>query len=173
MPTRLILLSLVILVLCFGVNAQVSNTLILPKPTPAPVPQPIPAPGRMTLLPEYVHARRQGKDTVVGDIKGSSGLVIGYDIGFLAGNWAWRKYSELLKRKVGIQWYQEQKVNGLTLYLVRGEDKSVYATFPETCANFYARDVHEQHLADFLLMIMTYRHEPRKDVRLVNGRPTC
>lgn len=150
-----------------------TNTLILPKPTPEASPTPVPPPGDIALLDGYVHIKKRGIDTSVGEIKGSSGLVIQYDNGGLAGNVAWRMHTDLPRRNIRVLWYKEQKVNGLSLYLIRGEDKSIYATFPETCSNFYAFNVSEESLVDFLLMMMTYKHEPYKNVPMKNGRPTC
>lgn len=158
--------------LSFCVYSQ-TPTSKLPNDPPQIPKSSDPPPGGMTLLPGYTHTKKRGIDTAVGEISEPGGLTIRYDNGFLAGNVAWRMNGELPGRNVKVIWYQEQLVNGLHLYLIKGEDHSIYATFPETCSNFMAFDVNEQQLVDFLLMITTYHEKPRKEVRTVNGRPTC
>lgn len=166
-----VILCSMLVVLVLSTNSQ-TKTLVIPTPTPKATPTPAPPPGNMSLLPQYVHIIKRGIDTAVGEISKPNGLTITYDNGFLAGNQAWQQYNVL---RDNVAWFKEQKVNGLTLYLTRGKDQSIYATFPETCANFRAVKVDESELLDFLLMIMTYREQPlpNRDVKMKNGRPTC
>lgn len=145
---------------------------VIPTVTPTSVNNFVPPPGDMQLLPGYVHVRKRGIDTSVGDISKPSGLTIRYDNGFLASNQAWMHFRFLGEK---FDWYKEQKVNGLTLYLTRGKDGSIVATFPETCANFRAEGVNEEALTDFLLMIVTYHAtiDSKKVQMMKDGHPTC
>ena len=167
----------IVIATCFIVLLTISSpsqTTIPSTPKPTPEEKSEPAPGGIVLLKDYVHTKKRGIDTSVGEIKGTTGIVIRYDNGPLAGNLAWRMNNQLPRlNNVGVLWYQEQVTNGLHIYLLRGEDNSIYASFPETCANFFAFNVNEQQLADFLLMMMTYHEKPYANVRMKDGRPTC
>lgn len=165
----LLFLAINIIGLFLSVDAQkTTKTFTYPTPTPKNLSQSVQAPGNIQLLPDYVHIRKQGIDTAVGEISKSGGLVIRYDIGFLAGN-----YSAMLRNqnKENISLFKVQNLNGLTLYLSRIKNGKTAATFSETCANFIVEAPSEEDYTDFLLMIMTYRQtfDPEK-LPLHNGR---
>lgn len=156
------LLLFVIAILCFGVNAQkATKSLVLPTPTPTPQ---IPPPGNIVLLPDYVHVRKRGIDTSVGEISKPGGMVITYDIGFLAAGYLGRAYQ---RNKDNLSVYRWQTVNGLTLKLIRTKSGETLATFAEPCANFMTIAKSEEDFVDFLLMILTYK--PSKDFQAAIG----
>ncbi|HEX8735054.1 MAG TPA: hypothetical protein VF721_07025 [Pyrinomonadaceae bacterium] len=78
--------SKTLLAIIFALSASYAfaqtKTLILPKPTP------VPPPGNIKLLADYIHERKQGIDSAIGEISKKGGLVIRYDIGAMAGNYA-------------------------------------------------------------------------------------
>lgn len=168
----IILVSLFMIVLVQAGFAQNTKTLILPKPTPEPT-KIDPPPGSMQLLDGYIHTKTRGFDTKTGEIKKADGMKITYDIGFLASNQAFRIFA----REDSKSWLKIQKVNGMTLYLVGGEDNRLVATFPEPCAIFKAQVTNEEQVADFMLMIMTYKPVINKNrmpkPKMISGMLTC
>ncbi len=144
----------------------------MPKPHADVATKIDPPPGSINLVDGYIHTKKQGIDTAVGEISKSNHLKINYDIGFLASNYASRIYNDLGEN---VAWYKLQKVNDMTLYLIRGKDGTIVATFPETCANFYAKTTSDEEVADFILMIMTYKPMINKNrpIKKVKGLPTC
>lgn len=134
------------------------------------------APGNVRFIPGYVHERRQGKDSSVGVIAKAGGLSIGYDIGRMAGNYAdnyFPEYFERLRRRTHlnadanesdvrflseqVRWRQRRNVNGDELMLVQLKDDKLIGSFAKANANFVADVDSEEELADFLLMVLTYR----------------
>ena len=114
-----------------------------------------PPPAGMTLLANYVHEKGQGIDTAVGAIRKERGMMISYDIGNLAGNYAMANTDE---EKANLIWTKTQKRNGLTLMLSYSRNGVLVATFRETCANFVTNDAtSDERIADFILMITTYQ----------------
>ena len=133
-------------------------------------------PGNIRLLPGYVHERRRGKDSSPGVIARAGALSIGYDIGRMAANYAIKyfpeDYERLLRRNrlnedsikrdlqyqnERVRWRQRQKLNGDELMLVQLKDDKVIGSFAKANANFVADVDSEEELADFLLMVLTYR----------------
>ena len=56
-----------------------------------------------------------------------------------------------------VRWRQRQKLNGDELMLVQLKDDKVIGSFAKANANFVADVDSEEELADFLLMVLTYR----------------
>jgi hypothetical protein len=172
MNVRSIILISFVLILWPQLNyAQNKKELVLPKSTTEAKAKTDPPPGSIQLLNGYIHTKQRGIDTAVGEISKPDGMKITYDIGFLASNYAWR----INESGNNEAWAKMQKVNGMTLYLVGGKDKTIVATFAEPCANFMARTTNEEEVADFILMIMTYKPviSENKRIEMINGSPTC
>src|SRR5262245_14582093 len=74
-------------------------------------------PGGMLLLPGYEHERQRGIDTLVGRIWKKDGLVIHYDIGRLAGNYAQSR------GKDNPAWSKEQTVGGRKVQVCLTRDR--------------------------------------------------
>lgn len=107
-------------------------------------------PGAIRLLPNYQHQARQSYDTEVGRIWKEDGLLIHYDIGPLAGNFA------TVSRPDQRLWYKEQASGRRRVQLALTKDRTLYVTFPDDDANFYATLKTEEDLVDMLLMVLTY-----------------
>jgi len=153
-------------------HAQNTKGLVLPKPTEESNKKIDPPPGSIQLINGYVHKTGHGIDTLAGEIAKPNAMRITYDIGFLASNYAWRIYNDLGEN---VAWYKLQKVNDMTLYLIRGKDGTIVATFGEPCANFIAKTKTEEEATDFILMIMTYKPviNKRMPLKMVSDLPTC
>ena len=149
MMKKIFLLTFFLIALAFSASAQNTKTLILPKPTPTPSDPP---PGNIELFDGYTHIRRQGIDSSVGEISKPNGITIRYDIGRMAGLFAGRcmATNECL-------WYKGQKINGREVWLSLTKDGRIYATFPKEYANFWADTKSQEDIADFLIMILTYK----------------
>lgn len=118
-----------------------------------------PPPGNIQLLFEYTHETRQGIDTQVGEIRKKDGLVIRYDIGKLAGNLTRANVGTYKEKRV---WYKRQTINDDELWIAYFSDGKITATFIKASANFYAETKSQEDVADFLLIIMTYRSKDKK-----------
>lgn len=149
MPKRIFLLPLVVLVLTLPALAQSGPTLTLPKPTPTPSDPP---PGGIQLLDGYTHTKLQGIDTAVGRISKPGGMTISYDNGDMAGLFARKCLA-----KDACRWFKRQVVGGREVWLGLTHNWQIIATFPKEYANFYAETKSPDDIADFLIMILTYR----------------
>ena len=121
--------------------------------------KPDPPPGGIRLLEGYVHETLQGKDTRVGRISKKGGITINYDIGKLAGNYA-------VSRSKRAQWFREQRVATQLVQIAFSKEGTVYITFPQAAANFYASVKTPSEMADALLMVLTF---PDKKQTKKNG----
>jgi len=107
-------------------------------------------PGEMQLLLGYRHEKQQGIDTQVGKIWKDGGVTISYDIGSMAGNYT------KSQQKEQILWHKEQVAHGRQVHVALAKDMTLYVTFPESSANFYAKIKSEADIVDILLMVLTY-----------------
>lgn len=112
-------------------------------------------PGKIQLLPGYVHHRVEGEDSQVGNIAKAGGLIIHYDIGSLAGN---RMHNLPQQDR---RWTKTIPVNGREVEVAQStKTGSTYITFKATekypWANFYAYTQSSEDLADMLLIAMSY-----------------
>jgi hypothetical protein len=126
--------------------AQSKTPAVSPNLTP-------PAPGNIKLLPGYIHERKQGMDSIVGQISKKDGFVIYYDIGRMAANYAAAAYTD---KKQNVLWVKNQKINNDDLMIVYLKDGTVYASFGGASANFIATVKTNEELTEFLLMVLTY-----------------
>jgi len=112
-------------------------------------------PGNIRLLPGYEHQTLQGIDTQVGRIWKESGLLIHYDIGQVAGNFAtaFRPDQRL--------WHKEQASETHRGQLTLTKDRMLCVTFPDDVANFYAAVKTEEDIVDMLLMVLNYSRAQR------------
>ena len=113
--------------------------------------------GTMQLLPGYKHEKQQGMDTQVGKIWKDQGLTISYDIGRLAGNYT------KSQQKEQTLWHKEHVSNGRLIHVALAKDNTLYVTFPESSANFYANVKSEEDIVDVLLMVLTYSPPEKSD----------
>ena len=158
MMKKTFLLSFFLILLAFSASGQNTKTLVLPKPTPTPV---APPPGDIELFDGYTHTPKRGIDSRVGEISKPDGITIRYDIGRMAGLFAGRcmANNECL-------WYKGQKINGRDVWLSLTKEGRVYATFPKEYANFWADTKSQENVADFLVMILTYKiKEPVEQIK--------
>jgi len=137
-------------ILMFSAFAQTTKTLVLPKPAPDT------PPGNIQLIETYTHTRKKGIDTIVGEISKPGGLTIHYDNGPLAGLVAGR-----ICGQDNCLWYKRQKVNENDVYLGFRADGFIVATFPKDYVNFYAHTKTQEEIADFLIMILTYKNSEK------------
>ncbi len=154
---------------CLSVFSQ-SNKPTIPKP---PL---VSAPGNIQLPDGYIYERRSGKDSHVGEIVRKDGFTIAHDIGRMAGNRAGKYFPEYfdklrkqthlnpqaIERQIQpleskIEWRQRQKVNGDDLMLVFLKDSTIIASFANSNANFIAKTDSTDKIADFLLIVLTYK----------------
>lgn len=149
MLKRIPLIIVFVLAATLPALAQATKTLTLPKPTPPP------PPGNIQLLDGYTHKVLQGVDTSVGEISKPGGMTIHYDNGRLAGFYA-RKCGE-----GGCLWYKRQLINGREVWLSLSKEGRIVATFPKEHANFLAQTKSPEDIADFLLIVLTYRASGR------------
>ena len=149
MLKKTLFLVFLVIALTFSVSAQNRKTLILPK---SPQPLPDPPPGNIQLLDGYTHVRKQGYDTSVGEIRKFDGMMIHYDNGRLAGIMASKCWA-----KNACLWYKAQKLGDREVYLGLTKEGQIIATFPKEFANFYAQTKSPEEIADFLIMILTYK----------------
>jgi hypothetical protein len=149
MLNKIFFLIFFTLALTFPALAQDTKTLTLPKPTPTPQAPP----GNIELLDGYTHTRGRGIDSRVGAISKPEGMTIRYDIGDMAGQYT----SKCSRAKDICLWYKSQKVGGREVYLALTKEGEIIATFPQESANFFAQTKSPENVADFLLMILTYK----------------
>jgi hypothetical protein len=109
-----------------------------------------PTPGDIKLLPGYKHQKEKGIDTRVGKVWKEGALAFEYDIGRLAGN------AVKGQSKDNLLWSKEQIVEGHTVQLALTKDRMLYATFPQSSANFFGKVKTDEDVADMLLMVLTY-----------------
>ncbi len=159
MKKKILLLIFFVAALTFCVSAQTTKTLILPRPTPT---SPVPTPGNIELIENYTHTKRRGIDASVGEISKLDGLTISYLIGsnaeFAASRACGQKNSDCL-------WYKRQIIKGREVWLGLTKEGQLIATFPENRANFYADTKTPEDIADFLIMILTYKVKEEPDAR--------
>lgn len=145
--TRKIFLHVIFLItLTLVASAQATKPLRLPAPTPEP------PPGDIEMLDGYTHVPGRGIDSRVGEISKSGGMAIRYDIGMMAGFFAGRCLSS-----GDCQWYKGQTVNGREVLLSLTKDGKITATFRKEYANFSAQTKSPEDVADFLIMVLTYK----------------
>lgn len=148
MKKQILLLIFLVLFLMFSGNAQTNNRT-LPESTS---PTSEPPPGDIELLYGYSHIRHRSIDSRGGEITKSGGMTINYDIGIMAGLFAGR-----CAPRNECQWYKGQKINGREVWLSLTKDGRIFATFPKEYANFYAQTNSPEDIADFLMMVLTYK----------------
>lgn len=141
-------LILFVLTLTFSLSAQ-SNKSSLPNSGVTPR---NPPPGGIELLSGYVNLKSQGIDTLVGEIKKTGGITIHYDIGESAGF-----YTDYCRFEGNCLWSKVQKINGREVRIGLTAAQLIIVTFPQDSANFYAETTSPENIADFLLMILTYK----------------
>ncbi len=138
-----------------AIFAQDSNAArdsrILGSHIPIRVPR-NPPPGNIRLLEGYTHTPRLGIDSTIGDISKNGGLLIHYDIGELSGF-----YTDYCSIQNACQWTKKQSINGREVRIALTAQNRLIATFPQDYANFYADTSSPEDVADFLLMILTYK----------------
>ena len=127
-------------------SGQATKTLKLPAPTPEP------PPGDIEMLDGYIHVPQSGIDSKVGEISKSGGMAIRYDIGIMAGVYAGR-----CSPSDDCQWFKSQTVNGREVLISLTKDGKVAATFRKENANFFAQTKSVEDVADFLIMVLTYK----------------
>lgn len=119
-----------------------------------------PPPGRISLLPNYIHRLGHSIDSLVGHISNEkTGFSVGYDIGNGAGDFS--VAGEFRKQAV---WRREQTIHGHKVVCVFTKTKKLLIVYPDDEANFIARIRNPQELADMMLMVFTYSPEPRSEV---------
>ncbi|MDQ2745635.1 MAG: hypothetical protein M3T96_00025 [Acidobacteriota bacterium] len=141
------LLLIIFFVLSVSYSFPQTKSSVSSRPIPAP------APGNIKLLPEYIHERKRGVDSARGVISKKDGLVINYDIGRMAGNYANRK---IVENKKNIVWQKQEKINDDDLLIAYFKDGKIVASFNKESANFFAETRSEKDVADFLEIIKTY-----------------
>ena len=149
MIKKIFLLTFLVIFLTLTASAQATKTLTLPKPTPTPSEQP---PGDIELLYGYTHTRRKGIDSRVGDISKPEGMTVRYDIGDMAG-----VNPGICAYLRDCLWYKKQIINGREVWLGLSKEGQIFATFPKENANFYAQTKTPEDIADFLIMVLTYK----------------
>jgi hypothetical protein len=162
MSKKIFLVIFILFTLTFSAWAQSTKTLTLPKPTPKPSK---PTPGNIELFDGYTHTPKRGIDSTVGEISKPGGMTIHYDIGDLAGLFAGRcgPLYECL-------WYKGQKINGREVWLSLTKDGRIFATFPKDYANFFAQTNSSEDIADFLVMILTYKVKEPEVEKKIEGK---
>lgn len=164
MTKKIFLLIFFVSILMFSASAQTVKTLTLPKP-PATLADP--PPGDIELFDGYTHKSGRGIDSRGGEISKPGGMIIHYDIGQMAGLFAGRCVSEK-----ECLWYKGQKINGRDVWLSLTKDGRIYATFPKDYANFFAQTKSSEDIADFLIMVLTYKiKEPSAIVKTEAHKP--
>lgn len=146
MLKKIFVVALFQIALTFSALAQDTKTLVSPKPTPDP------PPGNIQLLENYLHIKAEAIDTEQGEISKPEGMKIYYQNGDVAGDHAdnWCGKGECV-------WYKVQKINGCEVRLGLTKEGKVVARFPKDFANFYAQTKSQEDIADFLIMILTYK----------------
>ena len=114
-------------------------------------------PGGIRLLPGFVHRSHQGIDSRVGEIVGTSGLRILYDIGEMAGVYTNCKTCGWID---GELWRRKQQIDGHQVVIVYTKARRIIVSFPESKANFYATANSRSDITDVLLMVLTF-HDSR------------
>ncbi len=153
MLTRIFLLPLVVLVLTLPALAQSQPTLTLPELKLTPTEPP---PGKIQLLDGYTHTREQGFDSVVGNISKPGGITIGYDMWGTDGPIPTPE-SVVCFAKDPCRWLKRQVIDGKEVWIGLTHGGQITAFFPKEWAKFYAQTKSPEDIADFLLIILTYR----------------
>jgi len=122
-------------------------------------------PGGMRLLPGYTHKPLQGIDSIVGQIVKDTGWKITYEIGRVSKPGRPRMGGDFRNRaklapKTNVRWYRRQIVGGQPVDIAMQKDNLLLASFPEKGMNFSAKIGSSEHLADAMLMILTYPLPP-------------
>lgn len=112
-----------------------------------------PPPGAIKLLPGYEHVPSCGIDTLGGSIRKAGGLEINYDIGAMAGNFAYRAAQNA-------EWFRTEKVYDDTVLIVLTKNGRLVATYEKAVANFVATVRSEADIDDFVKMVITYIPRP-------------
>lgn len=89
---------------------------------------------------------------MVGKISKPGGMTIDYDNGAMAGLFARKCWT-----KDACRWFKRQVVGGREVWLGLTHNWQIIATFPKEYANFYAETKSPDDIADFLIMILTYK----------------
>jgi hypothetical protein len=146
---KFFLLGLLVIVSVCSSFGQATKTLTLPKPTP------VPPPGNIQLLPNYSHIRREAIHTSVGDFTKPNGMTIRYLIGFNAES----GFDRICYPQSNCLWSKKQIVNGRKVWIGLSKKGEIVATFTEKFypANFYAEIKSSEDIADFLIMVLTYK----------------
>ncbi|MBX3287872.1 MAG: hypothetical protein KF855_00880 [Acidobacteria bacterium] len=111
----------------------------------------IPPPGRIKLLPGYIHLPGCGIDTSVGSIKIDGGMEIRYDIGHLTDNFASR-----YANTNSAEWTKTEYVRDDSVLIVLTKERRIIASFEKASANFSAKIASQADIDDFLKMVLTY-----------------
>ncbi len=130
----------------------------------------------------FVHERRNGIDSRGGIIKRDDGFTIRYDLGGMAGIYAeqyFPAYFEARRRQPrlnqevieshirrldrAVEWRKEEDVGGEKVMTVLLKDGKIIASFPGSCANFFAETDSAEKVSEFLRIVRTYR-SPKKKV---------
>ena len=121
-------------------------------------------PGEITLPPQYTIRKTGTIDSVMGEITGPKGFVIGFDIGIMAGIHMHES------RKAECEWFIDHTIGGQRAFtglrVVKGKRRITTTTYSEPLtssgnpANFWADVRDEKDVALFLTIVMTY--QPRK-----------
>lgn len=118
-------------------------------------------PKGVVLLPGYEHVPGRGIDSLVGAIVKEGDLVIRYDIGPPAGNYATGRSDER-------RWLQSLERGGRTIDIAMRRDRTLVVTISRTAAaggggreglypaNFYAVVRNQEDIAEVLLMVLGY-----------------
>ena len=112
-----------------------------------------PPPGAMKLLPGYEHVPGCGIDTTAGSIKKVGGIEIHYDIGPMAGHFAYAAAQNA-------EWTRTETMYGDTVLIVLTTNKRLVATYDKAVANFTATVKSQSDIDDFLKMVLTYIPRP-------------
>jgi len=115
-------------------------------------------PGSIKLLPGYQHKRGHGIDSTVGVIWKTGGLLMEYDIGAMAGDYThcppcgWSRSEEI--------WRKKRVINGQRAVCVltkKKTTKTLFVSFPELDANFFAVVRTDSDSADMFQMLSTFQ----------------
>lgn len=124
----------------------------------------------MRLLNGYVHQPLQGIDSIVGQIsKENGGITITYEKGRLPGPGDFpiggdfqNRPAELLKTGRA-EWHLEQTINGQPVHAALSKEGALLVSYPNKGMNFRVKIEKPEHVAEALLMVLTYGASYDKD----------